>query len=65
MTTQQVFKLEVAMINAALEDEPATELARILRSAADKIEYGTNPPHLFDITGNCVGHTKIVIRRET
>lgn len=64
MARQEVFKLEVAMINAALEDEPATELARILRNAADRIEQGTNPPHLFDINGNCVGNTKIVTRRE-
>jgi hypothetical protein len=43
--------------NAAFEDAPATEIARILRAQADLIEAGmaTDETPLRDINGNRVG----------
>lgn len=43
--------------NAAFSDEPATEIARILRKQADLIESGmaTDETPLRDINGNRVG----------
>lgn len=43
--------------NAAFEDAPATEIARILRDLADLIEsgMGTDETPLRDINGNRVG----------
>jgi hypothetical protein len=58
-----VFTLEIdtanaAFANAALEDDPGPEVARILRSIADKIDedrIGGAPVPLRDINGNTVG----------
>jgi len=36
-------------------DEPALELARILRELADRIENGTAPEVLHDLNGNRCG----------
>lgn len=43
--------------NAAFSDEPATEIARILRAQAELIEAGmaTDETPLRDINGNRVG----------
>ena len=51
------FKLHVLMDNAAFDDAPATELARILRNAASRIEDGgiLDYASLFDLNGNAVG----------
>ena len=47
--------LNIRMDNAAFE-EPATELGRILRALAGKIEGGELPPiALMDFNGNKVG----------
>lgn len=46
--------------NAAFEDSPTTELARILRDLADRLERdGIPPEHLRDINGNRVGHVTV------
>jgi hypothetical protein len=48
-------KLAIEMANAAF-DLPASELARILRATAEKIENGDLPPfNLRDVNGNVVG----------
>ena len=68
MATYQVFKIEVVCGNAAFgetDDDRNSELARILRTAASKLESGKFPEYLFDVNGNCVGGGKIVNRRES
>ncbi len=53
-------KITVKMDNAAFEDTPATELARILRTLAEKIENeGPGICTLRDVNGNTVGEFKI------
>lgn len=53
-----MFKLEIATDNAAFDDEPAAECARILREIAGKLERGDSlgGGHIFDANGNRVGH---------
>ena len=42
--------------NAAFDDEPATEVGRILRQLATNVEEGDIPPFdLADLNGNKVG----------
>jgi hypothetical protein len=58
------FNLKVKMTNAAFEDYPATELAKILRDAADDIEYRGGVVRgdlgfLTDTNGNMVGFWKV------
>ena len=47
--------ITVRMDNDAFADTPASELARILREAADQAEDGETEFALRDITGNAVG----------
>lgn len=47
--------IQIQMDNAAFDDEPATELARILRKLAEKIEQGSDRENLRDHNGNRVG----------
>ncbi len=55
--------LEIKMDNAAF-DEPASELGRILRELAEKIENdGVDHCSLFDFNGNKVGSFGIIGRR--
>lgn len=54
--------LEIDMDNAAFEDYPASEAARILRDAARRIEDGGEVNRnliLRDVNGNAVGHCAI------
>ena len=53
----EVLTLTLETGNAAFEDTPATEIARILRAQADLIESGmaTDFTPLRDINGNRVG----------
>ena len=51
-------KIQITMNNAAF-DEPATELARILRELADDVEQGQGAKNLRDINGNKVGSFEI------
>lgn len=52
--------IEVEMDNAAFEDYPITELARILESLVHGIKRGfVEHQTLFDINGNTVGSFKI------
>lgn len=51
--------ITIQMDNAAFADEPATELARILRNLAERIEEGSTESRLRDINGNHVGQFTI------
>jgi hypothetical protein len=51
-----MFSIEIKTTNAAFEDSPETEIARILREWADRIEEGAQGTYkVFDINGNSVG----------
>lgn len=56
------FTLKINTDNSAFSNNTALELSRILKSTADKIEYGEFPIsgeiQLMDINGNKVGHAK-------
>jgi len=54
------FEVHVGMDNAAFEDVPGDELARILRYVANQVDarpgpLSTDPIRLYDINGNRVG----------
>jgi hypothetical protein len=50
-----MFVLKIDTGNAAFEDDPNYELARILRAVADKVENGHADGRCYDINGNKVG----------
>jgi hypothetical protein len=53
-----IFRLNVHTDNAAFDPDPAPELARILRAAAERIESGEYIGHyltILDVNGNDVG----------
>lgn len=55
-----MLKLFIETENAAFDDEPATELARILRDLAKRIEHDPAPYIVLrDINGNKVGECTI------
>lgn len=45
--------------NAAFEDEPASEIARILRKIAEDFESGAQPTLVRDSNGNRVGEVVV------
>lgn len=47
--------ITIDTVNAAFDDEPATEIARILHKLADDLEQFDSPDKLFDANGNAVG----------
>lgn len=49
------FKLEIQCDNAAFEDAPELETARLLREAAHRIQRGEKRVRLRDVNGNHVG----------
>ena len=50
------FTLTITCDNAAFEDGGGeTEVARILRETAERVEDGTRTGNLLDINGNVVG----------
>ena len=49
------FTCEIDMDNAAFDDCPATEAARILRNVARMVEEGRGNAKLLDTNGNTVG----------
>ena len=52
--------------NAAFDDAPATEIGRILRELADRIERdGIPPDYLYDVNGNRVGRVDVKRLRAT
>lgn len=50
-----VFTLTIAGHGDALDQQPETEVARMLRAAADKVEQGQQEGPMLDINGNSVG----------
>jgi hypothetical protein len=54
------FTCEIEMDNAAFEDAPATELARIMRKIVDYVKQGSEGDDLRDINGNKVGRFAIM-----
>lgn len=58
-----MLKLTIETTNAAFDDEPATEIARILRNTAEQIEEGNillaASFRLYDLNGNIVGRVEI------
>jgi hypothetical protein len=50
-----IFTLDITLDNAAFEDDPCMEIARILRETADKVERGKHDGRTMDYNGNGVG----------
>jgi hypothetical protein len=62
------FKLQFHCDNAAFDEHAPGEVARVLRSLADRIEPRADLPelvHLFDLNGNCIGAAVTTGRRNT
>jgi hypothetical protein len=49
------FNFQINSGNAAFEDEPQIEIARLLRAAADTVENDVMDGVLIDFNGNRVG----------
>lgn len=49
------FNLSIDCDNAVFEDQPATEIARILRSVAHRVTTGGIGGNVRDLNGNTVG----------
>jgi hypothetical protein len=56
-----IIKLTIVIetVNAAFDDEPAIEIARILRAMAARIESNGIPPVPRGINGNICGSVKV------
>lgn len=50
-----MLEITFATDNAAFDDYPASEAARILREIADKLEHGRFDGPIFDMNGNRIG----------
>ena len=48
--------IDIQCDNAAFEDNPEQEVARILKELAERIAYGLSDRNLKDINGNTVGN---------
>lgn len=59
-------RLSIELVNDAFTDDAASEVARILRVLADRIEKGLpdEPMRLRDVNGNTVGQAELVVRGE-
>lgn len=62
------FRITINTDNAAFEDDPAAEVARILHHEADRIEafrpsfeHATEGDGVLDINGNTVGTLEILV----
>jgi hypothetical protein len=59
------FVLEIECDNAAFDDDPKRELARILHEQAAKLGHWAGDgstkwrDHLYDVNGNKVGHAEL------
>lgn len=58
-----MFKMEVRLGNAAFDEAPMSELARILRIVADALEAGTLGAPVHDFNGNQVGRFDVTGER--
>ena len=50
-----MFTLTFSTSNAAFDPEPASEVARLLRQVAEKVEDGDKTGRVHDLNGNLVG----------
>ena len=50
-----MFKIQIETANDAFVDDPRSEIVRILRDVADKMETGRFLNRLYDANGNAVG----------
>lgn len=58
-----MFKLKIETDNAAFEDNPKEEIARLLKGVIDILEArGEDYGKLYDINGNPVGEFKLTQR---
>jgi hypothetical protein len=63
----KTFTLKVSMNNDTFVDDPARELTRVLRNAADQVIHGEmnvdagDSKNLKDVNGNTVGEMRIVV----
>ncbi len=55
-----MFKLEIKTTNAAFDDDPSYEVARLLGEAAHSVEMGYLSGSLRDINGNKVGRFEFI-----
>ena len=61
----KVFKLSIRCENAAFDGRGRfREVARLLKSAAVRVEQGEGDGHLRDLNGNTVGEWSFVHERE-
>ena len=51
-----IFLLEIRTSNDAFWPDPLTELARLLRAVAQRMESGEQEGVIRDLNGNSVGH---------
>lgn len=56
-----MFRLEIETDNAAFEEDPSAEVARILAVAAVRIKGGYTAGELRDINGNFVGRFDLTL----
>lgn len=57
------FRLDITdMDDAAMNEYPREEVARILRETAEKVQNGNDYGYLRDINGNKVGHWSLIER---
>jgi hypothetical protein len=61
MADTERFELTVDMSNAAFEEQPAAELAGILRGIARSVERGWCGGPIHDSNGNEVGSFRVVV----
>jgi hypothetical protein len=60
MLSPMSFKLTIETENAAFDDEPEAEVARILRAVAERLEIaGLTDGACYDVNGNRVGDFKL------
>jgi hypothetical protein len=62
--TPRRLNVAVTCENAAFENDPGPECARILRKIADQIEAGHDAKTIFDANGNDVGRWRLTTRPE-
>ena len=60
MKQGQVITITIQADNAAFEDNPGGEVARILCRVAAEFEWGQERPTIKDANGNTVGRVEIV-----
>ena len=50
-----MFKLQFSTDNATFEDEPVTEVERIMRLVTDQVAAGLSRGPILDVNGNRIG----------